>query len=114
MAAAIDQARARIAAGAAIPVSVTADARGLSVHIGAGRDTGAISLFGFDPARTTKVLGGENGGATLSEVNVVRSITPLGNWTGQPMDLKLSLPAGEKFAVLLQKPDGTILGAGAN
>ena len=114
MAAAIDQARARIAASQPVPVSITPQADGLALRIGPGKDTGSVTLFGFDTEHTTKVLGGENGGATLSEVNVVRSITQLGAWNGQPVFLKLRPPAGQKFAVLLQKPDGTILGAASN
>jgi hypothetical protein len=114
MASAIDQARTRIAASVVVPVSITTEGDRLSVRVGPGHDTGTISLFGFDPERTTSVLGGENGGATLSEVNVVRSITRLGTWNGQPMVLKVRPPAGEKFAVLVQKPDGTILGAISN
>jgi hypothetical protein len=114
MAASIDQARAKISADGEIPVSVSAGADGLSIRVGAGKDTGTVWLFGFDPRQTTHVLGGENGGATLSEVNVVRSITQLGAWNGQPMVLNAHPPAGEKFAVLVQKSDGTILGAASN
>jgi hypothetical protein len=114
MAAAIDQARAQIAAAQAVAVSITTQADALTVQIGAGNGTASASLFGFDPEHTTSVLGGENTGATLSEVNVVRSITQLGAWTGQPVTIKLHPPAGQKFAVLVQKPDGTILGAASN
>jgi hypothetical protein len=114
MATAIDQARARIAAAQPVSVSVTTQADNLAVQIGPGAGTASISLFGFDPEHTTKILGGENTGATLSEVNIVRSITPLGTWNGQPATLKLHPPAGEKYAVLVQKPDGTIIGAASN
>jgi hypothetical protein len=114
MAAAIDQARTKIAAGGTVPVSINAGGEGLSVHVGRGIGMGTVWLFGFDPQHTTHVLGGENGGATLSEVNVVRSITRLGAWNGQPMVLNTQPPAGEKFAVLVQKPDGAILGAASN
>jgi hypothetical protein len=114
MAAAIDQARTKIAVGGTVPVSINTGGGGLSVHVGPGAGTAAVWLFGFDPEHTTHVLGGENGGATLSEVNVVRSITQLGAWNGQPMVLNIRPPAGEKFAVLVQKPDGTILGAASN
>jgi hypothetical protein len=114
MAAAIDQAKTKIAVDGAVPVSISTGAEGLSVHVGASADRGAVWLFGFDPQHTTRVRGGENGGATLSEVNVVRSITQLGVWNGQPVVLNTRPPAGEKFAVLVQKPDGTILGAASN
>jgi hypothetical protein len=114
MAAAIDQARAKILASQPVSVSLTPQADGLALRIGPGNDRASVTLFGFDPERTTNVLGGENAGATLTEVNVVRSITQLGAWNGQPVILKVQPPAGEKFAVLLQKPDGTILGAASD
>lgn len=114
MAAAIEQARSAIAAAGAVPVAIAAGQNGLSVRVGAGKGTGAVWLFGFDPERTTRVLGGENGGATLSEVNVVRSITPLGAWNGQPVLRNVRPPAGQKFAVLVQRADGMILAAGSN
>lgn len=114
MATAIEQARAKIAANGAVSVAINANAGGLSVHIGPGQDTGTVWLFGFDPNHSTHVLGGENGGATLSEVNVVRSISQLGIWNGQAMTLSVRPPAGNKFAVLVQKQDGTIVGAASN
>jgi hypothetical protein len=114
MAAAIEQARAKIAAGGVVSVAISANAGELSVHVGQGQDKGTIWLFGFDPNHTTHVLGGENGGATLSEVNVVRSISRLGIWNGQAMTLSIRPPAGETFAILVQKQDGTIIGAASN
>jgi len=114
MRSAIDQARARIAAGKAVAVAIAPAGDGLMVQVGPGEDMAAVWLFGFDPRHTTNVLGGENGGTTLSEVNVVRSITRLGAWNGQAVVFKVPLQPGEEFAVLVQKPDGTILGAGSN
>jgi hypothetical protein len=114
MAAAIEQARARIAGSLAVGVVIKTASDGLVVRVGPGQGQATISLFGFDPEHTTNVGGGENGGATLNEVNVVRSITPLGAWNGQPLVVEVRPPAGEKFAVLVQKADGTILGAGSN
>jgi hypothetical protein len=114
MAAAISQARANIAATPPVPVSITAGPAELDVQIGPGTGAAAISLFGFDPSHTTAVLGGENAGATLSEVNIVRSITELGAWTGRPLTFNLHPPAGQNFAVLLQAANGAILGAASN
>jgi hypothetical protein len=114
MATAIAQAKARIAGDAAIPVSVTKSGGHVSVQVGAGTGTATVWLFGFDPEHTTRVLGGENGGATLTEVNVVRSITKLSAWNGQSLARDISAPAGEKFAALVQRPDGAILGDATN
>ena len=66
-------------------------------------------LVGYDPMHTTRIGGGENGGRTLMETNVVRSLTRVGAWTGAPVQLGAARPAGERVAVLLQADDGTIL-----
>lgn len=114
MTAAIMQAKAAIAKDGEIPVSVTATGGQVSVHVGPGRGAATVWLFGFDPERTTTVRGGENGGATLTEVNVVRSITRIGSWNGQPLQRGISVPAGTRFAALVQRSDGTILGVAEN
>jgi hypothetical protein len=114
MAAAIERARAVIAEGGATPVSVSTSNGRVSVQIGSGSGIATVWLFGFDPERTTKVRGGENGGAALTEVNVVRSITELRSWNGQRLVQSIQVPAGTKFAALLQRSDGTILGAAEN
>jgi hypothetical protein len=114
MIAAVAQARAAIARDGTAPVSVsTADGQ-VSVHVGSGTGVATVWLFGFDPERTTKVQGGENGGTTLTEVNVVRSITGLGPWNGQPLERTIRTPAGKKFAALVQRSDGMILSAAEN
>ncbi len=93
-----------------VPITV-AGGTTLNIHIDAGTGAGAkIMLFGFDSAHTTQIGGGENGGATLNEVNVVRSITSLGTWTGQMMSYIIPHPAGEHVAVVLQAETGQILG----
>jgi hypothetical protein len=99
MAAAIAQARAAIGRDGATPVSVSASNGRVSVHVGSGTGVATVWLFGFDPERMTKVQGGENGGRTLTEVNVVRSITSLGSWNGQPLERSIRVPAGTKFGV---------------
>jgi hypothetical protein len=88
----------------------------ITVSIGAGtlQKSTTIWLFGFDASRTTAVGGGENGGATITEVNVVRSIATLGKWIGASETFTIPHPAGEHVAVLLQQSDGTILGAAAD
>ncbi len=114
MASALNKARASFAAGSGIAVTVGSSSHGINVRIGPGGGKGTVWLFGFDPEYTTPVHGGENAGATIKEVNVVRSITRLGAWQGQPLQLNTSAPAGKDFAVILQAADGTILGAAAS
>lgn len=111
MALAIGEAKARIAADRAVPVVFRRTPRGLSVFVGSGTGAGTVWLFGFDPARTTAVLAGENGGATIKEVNVVRSITRLGDWRGRSVELSSHAPPQTRFAVVLQRADGVILAA---
>lgn len=110
---AIRQAKARIAAGGAVPIAVRRNAHRIDVSVGAGSGAATLWLFGFDPERTTAVRGGENSGATISEVNVVRSITRLGDWRGRRVELHAPTPPGMRFAVLLQRADGMILAAAA-
>jgi hypothetical protein len=60
---------------------------------------------------------GENRGKTLTYVNVVRELTPVGTWTGQPLRIQLARsalmrPQLEAVAVLIQQGKaGPIIGA---
>ena len=114
MDAAIAAARARANARPAVPIRIAARGGSLSIALGAGPVEGgsaAVLLFGYDRSRTTHAGGGENAGATLSDIDVVRSVTRLGTWQGQPRGFTLPRPAGQRVAVLVQAADGTILGA---
>lgn len=97
--------------GTAATLRLERDGAGLRLEAGAGHGAGTLLLVGFDPAHTTRVAGGENGGRTLMEVNVVRSIAPAGSWRGEPVSVRVALPAGERAAALLQEGDGRILAA---
>jgi hypothetical protein len=101
-------------AGAAhkqVPVSVARDAGSLLIMVGAGVGKAQVLLVGFDPTHETPIGRGENRGHTLLESNVVRSLTPIGAWSGSAVTLRQTPPAGDGFAVLLQAEDGRILGA---
>lgn len=101
-------------AGAArkpVPVSMARDGQTLLITVGAGAGRAQVLLVGFDPSHETPIGRGENSGRTLVESNIVRSLTPIGNWTGSAVALRQSLPMGEGFAVLLQAEDGRIIGA---
>jgi hypothetical protein len=101
-------------AGAAtkpVPVTLAREAGALVVTVGPGAGTARVLLVGFDPSHDTPVGRGENSGRTLRETNVVRSLTPIGAWTGSAVTLHTSSQAGEAFAVLLQAEDGRIIGA---
>jgi hypothetical protein len=103
-----------IIAGAArkrIPVSLVRDGQSLLVRVGAGAGRAQVLLVGFDPMHETHVGRGENSGRTLLESNIVRSLTPIGSWSGSSIDLRQQPQAGQNFAVLLQAEDGRIIGA---
>lgn len=104
----------KLIAGAApklVPVTVARDGQNLLIKVGAGAGQAQVLLVGFDPMHETQVGRGENSGRTLRESNVVRSLTPIGVWTGSAVELHQKPPAGDGFAVLLQAADGRIIGA---
>ncbi len=92
-------------------VSVSRQGGTVSIKVGEGSGTGSVVLVGFDPEHRTAVGRGENGGRTLTESNIVRSIRSVGQWTGAPLTLAAETPAGQDAAVLLEAPDGSIIGA---
>ena len=96
----------------AAAIDVQRGAAGLTVSVGAGAGNGTILLIGYDRLHQTPVGRGENGGRTLTEANIVRSMSVLGAWSGKPVLLQIAYPAGQEVAVLLQRDDGHIVGAG--
>jgi hypothetical protein len=99
------------AAAKSVPVTLARDAGALVVTVGPGAGTAKVLLVGFDRSHDTPVGRGENGGRTLHETNVVRSLTSIGAWTGSAVTLRTAPQAGEGFAALVQAEDGRIIGA---
>ena len=95
----------------AAAVSLGKDGADLVIEVGSGSGSGRVLLIGFDHEHQTAIRRGENGGRTLQEANVVRSIRAVGDWQGPPLRLSEKLPEGEDVAVILQAPDGKIVGA---
>jgi hypothetical protein len=95
----------------AATVEVQRSTTGLTVSVGAGSGTGTLLLVGYDRLHQTAVRRGENSGRTLTEANIVRSMSVLGAWSGKPVRLEVPNPAGQEVAVLLQRNDGHIIGA---
>jgi hypothetical protein len=93
-------------------VSVGKDGENIAIRIGSGNGNGKVLLIGFDHEHTTKIGRGENGGRTLAESNVVRSIRPVGEWSGKPVDISEHYPNGQDVAVVIESSDGKIVGAG--
>ena len=107
--AAIDRAKREQQAAADIHVSKNGD--NLTIEVGSGSGSGTVLLIGFDREHTTKIGRGENGGRTLPETNVVRSIRPVADWSGKRIRISERFPDGEEAAVLIEAPDGRIVGA---
>jgi hypothetical protein len=107
-------ATARAAQNPAVPIAVASNGKSVSVAIGRGKiaQPETVWLFGDDRMHTTQIGGGENGGATLTEINVVRSVTALGSWSGGTASYKIPRPAGADMVVVLQRADGGIDGLG--
>jgi hypothetical protein len=68
-------------------------------------------LIGFDHEHTTQIRRGENGGRTLAEANVVRSIRPVGEWSGKSIQIDERVPEGQDVAVVVESSEGRIVGA---
>ena len=102
---------ARGEARTAAAISVNRQDGHVSIAIGAGSGQGRILLIGFDPQHRTAVGRGENSGRTLLESNIVRSVRAVGEWSGAAQELNVPSPAGAEAAVLLEAPDGRIVGA---
>lgn len=103
--------RAKRNSRTAAAVSVTKNGQQVSIQVGAGSGSGKILLIGFDHEHTTAIGRGENGGRTLAEANIVRSIRSVGQWSGAALRINEQLPEGQDVAVVLEAPDGQIIGA---
>lgn len=93
-------------------VRVGKDGDHVAIRIGSGSGNGKVLLIGFDHEHTTQIGRGENGGRTLAESNVVRSIRSVGDWSGRPVQINEHYPDGQDVAVVIESPDGKIVGAG--
>jgi hypothetical protein len=96
----------------AAAVNVAKNGDQLAIEIGSGSGAGRILLIGFDHEHTTPIGRGENGGRTLIEANVVRSMRVVGQWSGSALRVNERFPEGQDVAVVLEAPDGRIIGAG--
>jgi hypothetical protein len=107
--AAIENARRNGRSSAA--VNLTRNGEQVSIEVGAGSGSGNILLVGFDHEHTTAIARGENSGRTLVEANVVRSMRSVGQWSGSALRISERFPEGQDVAVLVETPDGRIIGA---
>jgi hypothetical protein len=103
--------KAKDADSTVAPMSAVRKGNAITVSVGAGSGSAQVILVGYDAQHVTQVGRGENGGRTLKESNIVRSFQPIGQWTGKPAVFDPHVPTGEETAVLLEAPDGHIVGA---
>ena len=95
----------------ATSVSVAKAGGQLTIDVADGSGNGKVLLVGFDRDHETAIRRGENGGRTLRESNVVRSLREVGDWQGKALHISEKLPDGEDAAVIVQASDGRIVGA---
>jgi hypothetical protein len=68
-------------------------------------------LIGFDRRHVTVVSRGENGGRTLSHVDVVRSIEEIAQFAGGKTTFEVPIRSPcDRVAAILQARDGRVLG----
>jgi hypothetical protein len=97
---------------AVAPVTFSADRRSVTIGIGASPASGTVLLARYVLSRTTPIGGGENASRTATDFNGVEHLETLGAWDGKALSLPIEPPdVGEGIAVLVQAPDGTMLGA---
>ena len=85
----VDAALSGATRGNAGPAVAARDGK-VAIGAGATRGSATVWLVRYD-TRTLAVpiRAGENGGKTLPHRNIVRSLTPLGVWSGKPVSLPL-------------------------
>ena len=86
--------RARSVGRTPVPITLTRSGDAVEVTVGAGSGRGRALLIGYDTRRETPVRKGENAGRTITQANIVRSLTVLGDWSGREVALKAAVPAG--------------------
>jgi hypothetical protein len=99
---------------ATAPVIFAADRRSVAIGGGAGTPGASVLLARYLLSRATPIGGGENADRTAIDTDAVVEIKVLGAWDGKATSFAVEPPGeGEGLAVLVQTPDGKMLGAGA-
>ncbi len=101
----------------AVTISRAGDGVRITIPGGDLREKAAVWLAVFDNRHDTEIKRGENSGQILRYHNVVRGMTQIGAWSGQPLDIvtkAADMPAQgrDSCAVIVQSlKTGRILGA---
>jgi hypothetical protein len=91
-----------------VPMTIKESNGYLHVDVGAGQAANAgVYVLRVVASRTVEIGRGENSGRSVTYTNVVRAMSKIGDWTGQPAHFDmLELKAdGEGYVVLLQAGD---------
>lgn len=110
----VEKAIAANSRGASGPAIVSANGR-VSIGTGKAPQSATVWLVSYDPRTVAvPVRAGENGGRTLPHRNIVKQLTPIGNWTGSAVIF--AAPAatpGLARAILVQTGKGGAIVAAA-
>jgi hypothetical protein len=96
-----------------VSVALAVDRGRAQITLGQGGNgvAGDLLLIGFDRRHVTAVSRGENGGRTLSHVDVVRSIEEIGQFDGRRRAFEAPIRSpSDRVAAILQGRDGRVLG----
>lgn len=104
-------AKARTESRTSADVRIVAKDGKVSIDVGSGQGAAKVYLVRFDREHVTAISRGENRGRTMPESNIVRSFRSVADWRGAPVHIDRPLPDGEEIAVILEAPDGHIVGA---
>lgn len=105
-----------------VPMRFWQEANTLNIEAGGaepGREMAEATIWlGLvQPTGTVTIAQGENAGSTLTYTNIVRELTPIGLWKGQPLHIQIPRAAvmqamTQKSVVLIQEGKaGPIIGA---
>ena len=78
---------------AEIPLTLKRDGENISVDVGAGQGKATVWMLSVASKVEVKIAKGENKGASVTYVNVVRAWRNLGAWSGRPV--RTSVPVAE-------------------
>jgi hypothetical protein len=96
-----------------VPVALVVDHWRAQIKLGPAGEgvSGAVLLIGFDLRHVTAVARGENGGRTLTHVDVVRSIEEVAKFDGRASAIEVPIRSpSNRVAAILQAEDGRVLG----
>lgn len=103
-----------------LPVEIRLEPGGLTVEVGRARvpqsSSGTVWLAAVQPRADVEIERGENKGRKITYFNVVRELTALGGWAGEPVTFRLDHNNAKQLhfryaAIVQQGTTGPILGA---